>query len=153
MKIPEKEAVAKHFQIPHNELKTMIQYLSAIRNCCAHSNRLYCYNSRTPLVDTIYHSQLGITKNAPTADYKKEEYVCGKRDLFATVLALKCLLSEQDFDRLALDLAGAFKGLKPRLSVITMEDIKKEMGFPENWLDLSPSTKTRINKKRNKIRK
>ena len=146
MKIPEKEAVAKHFQIPHNELKTMIQYLSAVRNFCAHSNRLYCYNSKRPMVDTKYHTTLGITKSTDK-NYRKEEYLQGKRDLFAAALALRCLLSNNDFGKFTKDLSKAINWVSCNLAVLTIDDILNEMGFPKNWKDLSPLSKYPKNRK------
>lgn len=150
MKISEKEAVAKQFKIPHNELKTIIQYLSAVRNFCAHNNRIYCYNSKRPLVDTIYHDSLGIVKSTDTK-YKTEEFVQGKRDLFGAVLALRCLLSNNDFNKFMRDLSKALSWLKDNLNVLTLNDVLNEMGFPRNWTDLSPlSQKHRSRKKKKK---
>ena len=127
----ERQNVSRHFKIMDNELENALLYLSSIRNFCAHGNRLYCYRTKKPLMDTTYHNKLHISQNS------NNEYLCGKRDLFASILALKRLLSNNDYKKLSKELFRNIGYLKNRLSVISINQVLSEMGFPSNWRDLN----------------
>lgn len=127
---PERQAVAKHFGISDNNLQIIVQYISTVRNFCAHGDRIYCYRTKNPMFDTSFHEDLSIKKN------DANEYLCGKRDLFAAVIALKMVLSKNDFKRLCKDIYRAIGYLKDRLSVLSLDEILAEMGFPKNWKNL-----------------
>ena len=113
-----------------NELENALMYLSAIRNFCAHGNRLYCYRTKKALIDTKLHDQMGIAKNS------RDEYMQGKRDLFAALIALRRLLSHNDYKRMTEELSRSIRNLNKKLSVLSPDDVLKEMGFPTNWKDL-----------------
>lgn len=134
MKTPERQAVSKTFGILDNELESELMYLSSVRNFCAHGNRLYCYRTKNPLIDTPFHSFLSIAKN------EKNEYIQGKRDLFAALIALKRLLSNNDYKRMSKEIYRAIGNLRKKLSVINVTDVLREMGFPEKWRELSSAT-------------
>ncbi|OUP80882.1 UNVERIFIED_ORG: hypothetical protein B5F06_15860 [Lacrimispora saccharolytica] len=134
MKTPERQAVSKTFGILDNELESELMYLSSVRNFCAHGNRLYCYRTKNPLIDTPFHSFLSIAKN------EKNEYMQGKRDLFAALIALKRLLSNNDYKRMSKEIYRAIGNLRKKLSVINVTDVLREMGFPEKWRELSSAT-------------
>lgn len=114
-----------------NELENSLQYISVIRNFCAHGNRLYCYRTKKPLSSTAYHSQLGIVQN------KDGEYLNGKRDLFACFIALKRLLSHNDFKRMSKEIYRALGTLEKKLKVLSIDEVTAEMGFPANWRELN----------------
>lgn len=135
MKIPERQDVSRTFGILDNELESELRYLSSVRNFCAHGNRLYCYRTKNPLIDTPFHAFLSISKN------EKNEYIQGKRDLFAAVIALRRLLSNNDYKRMSKEIYRAIGNLRKKLTVINLADVLKEMGFPENWRELSSATK------------
>lgn len=126
----ERQNVSRHFGLLDNELENCLLYISSIRNFCAHGNRLYCFRTKHPLANTHYHSDLGI----PTND--SGEFTCGKRDLFACVIALKRLLSHNDYKRMSKELFRAVRTLDKKLVVLTHEDVLNEMGFPDNWKSL-----------------
>ena len=123
----ERQKVSKHFNMMDNELENCLLYISNVRNFCAHGNRLYCFRTKHPLSNTDYHKQLSIPTNA------SGEYTYGKRDLFACVIALKRLLSPNDYKRMAKEIFRAIGTFEKKLSVLTREDVLKEMGFPSNW--------------------
>lgn len=127
MKTPERQCVSKTFKIMDNELENELMYLSSVRNFCAHGNRLYCYRTKNPLTNTPFHTALMIAQN------DKGEFVQGKRDLFAAIIALKRLLSKNDYKRMNADLDVALKNLRKKLVILKPEDILNEMGFPNNW--------------------
>lgn len=114
-----------------NELENALLYISVVRNFCAHGNRLYCFRTKNPLSSTSYHVSLNIPQN------KDGEYLYGKRDLFACLIALKRLLSHNDYKRMSKEIYRAIGTLDKKLSLLTKSEILKEMGFPENWRDLN----------------
>ncbi|RHV86265.1 Abi family protein [Clostridium sp. OF09-36] len=130
MQVKERQDVSRTFGIMDNELENALMYLSAIRNFCAHGNRLYCYRTKKALIDTKLHDQMGIAKNS------RDEYMQGKRDLFAALIALRRLLSHNDYKRMTEELSRSIRNLNKKLSVLSPDDVLKEMGFPTNWKDL-----------------
>lgn len=127
MKVPERQSISKQFGILDKDLETCLRYLSNVRNFCAHDNRLYCFRNRSPIMDTIYHQTLDIKRD------KSNEYICGKRDLFAAVIALKLLLSKNDMKRMSKEIYSNLGILYRKLSVLSKDDILTAMGFPTNW--------------------
>lgn len=126
----ERQSVSKHFNMMDNELENSLLYISSIRNFCAHGNRLYCFRTKHPLSNTRYHVELSIPTNS------SGEYTQGKRDLFACLIALKRLLSNNDYKRMAKEIYRAIGTLDKKLSILTREEILNEMGFPLNWRNL-----------------
>ena len=123
----ERQSVSRHFEIMDNELENSLLYISSIRNFCAHGNRLYCFRTKHPLTSTNYHSSLEIPTN------NSGEFMYGKRDLFACVIALKRLLSHNDYKRMTKEIFRAIGTLDKKLSILTRDDVLNEMGFPSNW--------------------
>lgn len=123
----ERQNVARSLKVRDNELESILSYISAVRNFCAHGNRLYCFRSKKPLIDLKYHHALNLPKSS------HNEYEYGKRDLFAALLSLRCLLSNNDYSRLEKELFRSIGTLKKKISVISIEDIFSELGFPEKW--------------------
>ncbi|RGJ21333.1 Abi family protein [Coprococcus comes] len=127
----ERQSVSRNFGMMDNELENALQYISTIRNFCAHGNRLYCFRTKKPLSSTTYHSALNIRQNS------NGEYVQGKRDLFAGMIALKRLLSHNDYKRMSKEIYRAIGTLEKKLNVLTIDEILNEMGFPANWRELN----------------
>lgn len=127
----ERQNVSRCFSIMDNELENILAYISIVRNFCAHGNRLYCFRTKKPLSSTKYHSELRIEQN-PDGEYLK-----GKRDLFACLIALKNILSKNDFRRMSDEIFRAIKHLSTKLNILSQDQILNEMGFPNNWLELN----------------
>lgn len=125
MKQMDRQSISRTFKIMDHELETLLKYLTAIRNSCAHNNRLYCFRSHDVMIDTKYHVNLKIPKD--------REYENGKRDLFAAVIALKILLPSREFKQMIEEISIAIEEVKGSLKVLKIEDILSEMGFPSNW--------------------
>ena len=128
---PERQGISRHFNMMDSELENSLFYISSIRNFCAHGNRLYCYRTKHPLANTPYHEGLDIPTNA------SGEFIFGKRDLFACVIALKRLLSNTEYWKMSKELFRAIGTLEKKLVVLTKDDVLKEMGFPDNWRELN----------------
>ena len=127
----ERQSVSRCFNIMDNELENALSYISVVRNFCAHGNRLYCFRTKKPLSNTSYHQQLGIVQN------ENGEYLKGKRDLFACLIALKSLLSNNDFKRMSKEIYRAIGTLDKKLHILPRSEVLGEMGFPQNWRDLN----------------
>lgn len=125
MKQADRQSISRTFKIMDHELETLLKYLTAIRNCCAHNNRLYCFRSHDVMIDTKYHINLQIPKD--------REYENGKRDLFAAVIALKILLPSREFKQMIEEINTAIEEITGSLKVLNISDILSEMGFPANW--------------------
>ena len=130
MKQQDRQSISRTFKISDSELETLLKYLTAIRNCCAHNNRLYCFRSHDVMIDTRYHSELNIPRNGASSN---GEYENGKRDLFAAVIALKILLIPSEFSQMANEINNALDTLSLELKVLKIDEIMAEMGFPSNW--------------------
>ena len=131
MQQQERQNVAKHFKISDKELENILLYLSTIRNFCAHGNRLYCFRSARPLTTLKYHALLNIPLSS------NNEPAQGKRDLFACVIALKQILSNNNFKRMSKALFRNIGMFKKKLSILQIDDVLNEMGFPKNWRDIN----------------
>lgn len=130
MQQKERQEISKIFHLSDNVLESILTYISSIRNFCAHGNRLYCYRSKRPLIDTSLHRNMGIGKS------DKGEYQYGKRDLFAVMIALKLTISKREFKRLVKDIDVALKNLNSHTSTLTEDVILESMGFPIKWKNL-----------------
>ena len=127
MQQKERQEISKTFRLSDNELESILTYISSIRNFCAHGNRLYCFRNKRPLCDTQLHALMGLDRTS------KGEYVYGKRDLFAAMMAFKLTLSKNDFRRLVKEVDIAYKNFFSRAKIITEEMLFSSTGFPSDW--------------------
>ena len=133
MKQKDRQEISKRFKIMDSELETHLKYLTAIRNCSAHNNRLYCFRSHDVMVNTKYHKELKISF--------EKEYAQGKRDLFAAVISLKILLPTIEFNQFIADIDTTINTLESQLKVLKISDVLNEMGFPANWKEIKSLNK------------
>lgn len=129
--------VSKEFEYVHEGmLVQMLDLLARVRNVCAHNERLFDYKYQKGTIDDTYvHNALAIEK-------KKGQYIKGKNDLFAVVIVLKYLLSEEDFSSFVQELEKITEQLFLDTRVIEKLQLYKYMGFTENWFDIDACTKT-----------
>jgi abortive infection bacteriophage resistance protein len=107
-------------KIGKSDLSKMLILLTKFRNVCAHGNRLFSYHTQDALLDNIVHKNLDIPLD-------NNLYRYGKSDLFAAVIALKFLLSNEDFHLFYRDLKKLLKQYEPSEKILFM------MGLPDNW--------------------
>lgn len=129
--------VSKEFEYVHEGmLVQMLDLLARVRNVCAHNERLFDYKYQKGTIDDTYvHNALAIEK-------KKGQYIKGKNDLFAVVIVLKYLLSEEDFSSIVQELEKITEQLFLDTRVIEKLQLYKYMGFTENWFDIDACAKT-----------
>lgn len=80
----------KFEHITERELHQFITVLARCRNVCAHGERLYSFRIHETIPNTLLHKKLQIPQ-------KNGNYLYGKQDLFAVVIALRYLISNKDF--------------------------------------------------------
>ncbi len=120
-----RQNISKDYKIQDKTLINFLFYITAIRNFSAHGNRLYCFKSRKPLANTKVHLNLKIN-NA------KSHLKC-KTDLFAAIIVLRYLLSNNEFKYFFDKLSHQVDKLDKSVHSININDILNIMGFPENW--------------------
>ena len=96
---------------------------------CAHEDVLYDHRTQRMIPDSKYHQLLGIEKT-------DDEYIFGKNDLFAIVIILKQMLTEEEFREFAYELGYEIDVLDGRVDTVPLISILNRIGFPENWRDI-----------------
>ena len=123
--------VCKNFGIINR--KQMEQFLSVLtkfRNVCAHGECLFTYRTIDNISDLPLHSKLSIPK-------KGIQYLNGKNDLFAVVIAFRYLLPARDFLIFKRHLIRLIDNTSGKLIHIDNEELLKRMGFPPNWKNIT----------------
>ena len=111
-------------------LKQILYLLARVRNVCAHNERLYDYKYQKSTIDnTLIHELLSIPK-------RNEQYIKGKKDLFAVVIVFKYMLDIDEFENFILSLDDSIKKLFASTKVIQKSQLFRYMGFPDNWKDI-----------------
>lgn len=112
------------------ELHQFITVTARCRNICAHGERLFSFHIRETIPNTALHEKLGISQ-------KNGQYIYGKQDLFSVVIALRYLIGNSEFKNFKLKLSKLIALVLKNCLHISREQLLKEMGFPENWSDIT----------------
>lgn len=123
--------VSKEFpQVSEQQLVGMLDFLTRVRNVCAHNERLYDFNAgkRRAIQAMPLHTQLCIGKT-------KSYYNKGQDDLFAAVVCFKYLLSPDEFRTIVDGIDTEIKLLCKKTKQFPPNKILSCMGFPPNWYD------------------
>ena len=119
--------VSLHFaNMTEVQLHQFIRILASCRNVCAHGERLYSFQVNEAIPNMLLHSKLQLPQ-------KKGQYIIGKHDLFAVVIALRYLLPDEEFKTFKKYLALLIKDVLKKCPHLTEEQLLREMGFPKNW--------------------
>ena len=122
--------IASYYGLRDNELLSFIATINMYRNVCAHDNRLYCYkiyDVNKQITSMPIHSFMHL-RTISTATGPR--YILGKRDLFACVIALRYLLSDELFYDFFSDLESIIDSLSLKITSINIDNILEKMGFP-----------------------
>lgn len=130
MKQTDKQSISKEFKLTDAELVNILKNLTYCRNKCAHGERLYNFKSSAEIRANDIHKKLSIEK-------ENGKLAQGTKDLLSVVISLKLLLSNKDFTKMIIEINNEIFNLRKELKVISINDVYKEMGFVENWLDIS----------------
>ena len=119
--------VAKNFvKVNRKQLEQYLSVLTKFRNVCAHGERLFSYQTRNDIPDTALHKKLKLPMVGT-------QYCCGKRDLFAVVIALRYLLPDHDFKQFKTSLANVIRRYLRASGAMAEANLFQYMGFPQNW--------------------
>lgn len=130
LKPDSQKELASMYNIEVNDLEDYLPILANYRNLCAHEDMLFDNRTQKNITDTKYHTILNIEKDA------EDQYKYGKNDLFALVIILKSLLTEDDFKMLMNELIYEFDKLCGRLKSIDLTPVLERMGFPSNYKEI-----------------
>ena len=126
-----KTKVAKNFdKVNTRQLEQFLSVITKFRNVCAHNERLFSYQTRNDIPDMPLHSKLGITKRGT-------QYIYGKHDLFAVVIAFRYLLPNEDFKKFKASLCRIVRHYLHSNHALSESALYEYMGFPTNWATLT----------------
>ena len=123
--------VCKNFgSINQKQLEQFLSVLTKFRTVCAHGERLFTYRTIDNISNLPLHQKLQIPRQGI-------QYLYGKNDLFAVVIAFHYLLPRKDFLEFKKKLTFEILKVNKRLVHITENELMEHMGFPENWKDIT----------------
>lgn len=126
-----KAKVSIHYSnITEKELIQYLKVLTVFRNICAHNERLFSYKSRFEIPDTILHKKMNIPK-------KGSQYLSGKHDMFALIIAFRYLLTKEDFKSFKKELTKLINAFSNTTSVSQKNKLLLAMHFPTNWSNIT----------------
>lgn len=120
--------ISNFYNISNESLIIYLSILSNFRNLCAHEDILYDHRTQKVIPNTRFHKLLDIPID--------EEYIYGKNDLFAVLIILKQMLTEQQFTDLVHEISYEIDLLDAKVDVVPLISILNRIGFPENWREL-----------------
>ena len=130
LKLEDRLSIASLYGIDQEDLINYLPILANYRNLCAHEDILFENRTQRTINDTVFHKILNIEK-------MDNEYIYGKNDLFALIIILKQMLTEQEIKNLVIEISRALDNLEYNLKTIKIEKVLDRMGFPSNWKDIA----------------
>lgn len=127
MKQKERIEVSQHWDIMEQDLSSYIEVLAYFRNLCAHDDRIYNAKCKKLISNTPYHENLQIPKN------DKNQYICGKNNIFSVLIISKILLPPEEFNTMFNKISGRLTSLSKKLKTIPISEIYNQMGLSKNW--------------------
>ena len=123
--------ISKNFQnVSEKQLHQFINIVGKCRNVCAHGECLFSFRINETIPDTLLHQKLQITKG-------NNHYVYGKQGLSAVVIALRYLISNDEFKQFKANLSKLIKTVLRQCPHLTEKQLLDSMGFPANWDKIS----------------
>lgn len=129
LKNEDQQSISNIYNISVDELAMYFPLLANYRNLCAHEDIVIDHRSQRSIPDCRYHNYLGI----PRMD---GEYIYGKDDLFALIIILRRVLTNDNFHLLLQEISYELDILNGKLKSIPIEKVMDLMGFPTNYRDL-----------------
>lgn len=130
LKPEEQLRIADFYGLNIDTLEVYLSLLANFRNLCAHEDILYVHRTQRFIPNDKIHSILKIEKD-------EVGYIHGKNDLFALVIIMKYMLTEEEFKDLINEISYEIDILDGKIDVVPLNDILKKIGFPSNWRDIS----------------
>ena len=130
LKLEDRLSISSIYGIDQEELINYLPILANYRNLCAHEDILFENRTQRTINDTIYHKLLNVEK-------LDDEYIYGKNDLFALIIILKQMLTDQEVKNLVIEISRAIDNLDYNLKTIEIDKVLDRMGFPSNWKEIA----------------
>jgi abortive infection bacteriophage resistance protein len=121
--------------VNRRQMEQFLSILTKFRNVCAHGERLFTYRTVDAIADLPIHKKMEIPLNG-------EQYIYGKKDLFAVVIAFRYLLPAKDFLSFKRKLSQYIDRVAHSVIHISETELLHQMGFPQNWKNI---TRYRLN--------
>ncbi len=121
--------ISNYYHVRAQELEIYLSILSNFRNLCAHEDILYDHRTQKVIYDTRFHQRLNIEKT-------DDEYIYGKNDLFAVIIILKQMLTEEEFHMMMKEICYELEILTGKVHTISKKTILNSIGFPENFMEI-----------------
>lgn len=122
--------ICREYPLNIRQMNQILSVLTKYRNACAHGERLFSYTTRDDIPDLLLHQKMRISK-------KGAQYINGKHDLFAVVIALRYLLPMKTFLRFKKELTSEIEMFSKHCSSLTPNELLSQMGFPNDWKNIS----------------
>ena len=130
LKPDDKVGIASIYNISIENLESFLPILSNYRNLCAHEDILYDHKTDRSIANTSSHQRL----NIPRMD---NEYIYGKNDIFAVVIIMKYLLTDEEFLDMMREIQYEIELLAGKMHSININKILDRIGFPINYMELT----------------
>lgn len=122
--------IADIYGLKIETLEIYLSLLANFRNLCAHEDILYDHKTQRDIPNDKIHAMLNIEQD----DFG---YIYGKDDLFALVIIMKYMLTDNEFKDLINEISYEIDILGGEINVIPLNSILNRIGFPDNWRDIT----------------
>lgn len=129
LKLEDQQGIADYYKLDSESLSIYLSLLANYRNLCAHEDILYEHRTGRSIPDTKYHYELNIEMN-------EEGYIYGKKDLYALIIIMKQLFTDEEFIDLINEIEYVIGQLDSRIDSVSIESVLNKIGFPINWRDI-----------------
>ena len=129
LKPEDQMSIAEYYDLDILVLSNYLSILANYRNLCAHEDIVLEHRTQRFIDNTKYHRML----NIPVTD---GEYIYGKNDLFALILIMKQMLSDDEFRLMVYEIGYELDILDGKVNTIPQNKILDKMGFPENFREI-----------------
>lgn len=122
--------ICREYPLNIRQMDQILSVLTKYRNACAHGERLFSYTTQDDIPDLPIHAKLGIAKRG-------NQYVYGKHDLLAVVIAFRYLLPSDMFSAFKQELSREIDRFSKSCASLSQDVLLAEMGFPSNWKSIT----------------
>ena len=129
LKSEDRADIASVYGIVPSNLETYLSLIANYRNICAHEEVLYDHKTQKEMPNVRYYKEL----NIPMED---GEYIYGRNDLFALIIILKELTTQDEFKSIVKEIKYEEDILAGKVNSVDIKTIMNKCGFPDNWEDI-----------------
>jgi len=118
-------------KLKFKEVNNMLELLIHLRNICCHDDKLFGFeHNKVRIMNTEIHEYFKIKKN------KQGTYIKGKKDLFATLIAIKCFVDKTTYDEFIDNISNLIDEYSSKITSITKKEMLDSMYLPENFVEI-----------------